>query len=234
MTASRPGYLQSVRNDDLMKAAVKHDVLLALRLRPGQYVLEGTVMATVHPPERMSEQLGHAVRSVLKITDARTPFQDVDFAVQQLTEMAVRALSPGTNDPYTAVNALDDLSSGLVLLAERELPSPARYDDQGVLRVHAPGADVQTLVVQVLDSMRWYAASAPLVMHRCLDLVHRVGTRSRHPELRAVLAAQVRLLKDAFETADHHPHDVASFAEHADEVVGDLLPAHAGGGPVAG
>ncbi len=53
----------------------------------------------------------------------RTPYQDVAFAVQQLVELAVRALSPGTNDPFTAQNALDDLTVGLALMAARPTPS---------------------------------------------------------------------------------------------------------------
>jgi uncharacterized membrane protein len=215
VTADRPGYLQFVRNDDLMKAARAHDVVLALRVRPGQYVLEDTVIALVHPPNHDSEELRKAVRSALRVANSRSPHQDIEFAVQQLTEMAVRALSPGTNDPYTAINALDDLSAGLCVLAERDLPSAGRYDDEGVLRVHAPSPEVADLVESVLDSMRWYAASAPSVMHAALDLVERVGAHAHSPTVVARLVVQVGLLRDAFIAADHHEHDARKFDDRA-------------------
>ena len=86
---------------------------------------------------QMADALRDAVRAALGVADARTPHQDPEFAVQQLTEMAVRALSPGTNDPYTAMNALDDLSVGLARLAGRPRPTALRRDDAGEPRVHA-------------------------------------------------------------------------------------------------
>jgi uncharacterized membrane protein len=223
VTAGRPGYVQSLHDEALLEVARRHDVLLALRVHPGRYVLDDSVLAVVHPPGRHGEELQDAVRSAVVVSDSRSPYQDVDFAVQQLTEMAVRALSPGTNDPFTAVNALDDLSAGLSLLAAREVPSAARYDDDGALRVHAPTSSVVELVSTVLDNMRWYAASAPSVMHAALRLVDRVGRHARHRELRARLLTQVGLLQEAFSAAGHQDHDVERFAEHAETVTRSLV-----------
>ncbi|HSK25966.1 MAG TPA: DUF2254 domain-containing protein [Jiangellales bacterium] len=225
VTASRPGYVQFVDDDKLMSAARRHDVLVALRVRPGQYVLDDTILALAYPPERVHDALAKAVRAACKVADARSPYQDVEFAVQQLSEMAVRALSPGTNDPNTAVNALDDLSAGLAPLASREPPSPARFDSDGRLRVHAPGPDVVGLVSAVIDTMRWYAASAPSVMHATLVLVARVGRHTGDQVLRARLVTQVDLLRDAFAVAGHHRHDVEAFSEHAADVRHGLLRA---------
>lgn len=218
ITAVRPGYLQFVRDDHLMTAARRHDVVLALAVRPGQYVLADTVTVRVQPPDRADEQLVDAVRSAVRVADARSPHQDPEFAVQQLTEMAVRALSPGTNDPYTAINALDDLSVGLARLASRQQPSIRRYDDDGVLRVLAPGVDAAELIRPVIDAMRWYAASSPSVMHATLVLIERVGARTRSAELRERLAEHVDLLEDAFVSGGHRPHDVREFAAAAQAV----------------
>ena len=215
VTAARCGYVQSIGDDDLMAAARRHDVLLALRVRPGQYVLDDTITVLVHPPDRADDRLAAAIRSAVRIADARSPYQDPEFAVQQLTEMAVRALSPGTNDPYTAVNALSDLSAGLVRLAARTPLSSARLDDDGTLRVHAPAVSVSDLIGSVVDAMRWYAASAPGVMHATLGILELVGGHARTPELRAELASHVGLLEVAFIDAGNQQHDVTQLAEHA-------------------
>ncbi len=223
VTADACGYVQSIRDKELMKAARRHDVLLALRVRPGQYVLEDTATVLVHPPDRADDRLVAAVRSALQIADARSPQQDVEFAVQQLTEMAVRALSPGTNDPYTAVNALNDLSAGLARLATRTPPSPMRVDDDGTLRVHAPGVTVDELIRSVVDSMRWYAASAPDVMHASLEILERVGGHARTADLRAQLVGHVDLLEAAFTRAGHQQHDIAQLTQHASSVRRSLI-----------
>ncbi len=227
IAAGRPGYVQSVHSENLFELAQEHDVLLALQVRPGQYVLEDTVVLLVHAPGRPDarEAVESGVRGAFQIANSRSPYQDVQFAVQQLTEMAVRALSPGTNDPFTAMNALDDLSTGLALLVSRPTPSPARLDEDGRLRVHAPGFEHNELVDLVLDNMRWYAVSAPAVMHACLTFVERVGSNARSPDLRHHLAAQVELLREAFSAAGHQPHDVLAFDQRAREVTRPLLPA---------
>jgi len=229
VTAARCGYVQSIGDDELMGAARRHDVLLALRVRPGLYVLDDTVTVLVHPPDRADDRLVAAIRSAVKITDARSPHQDPEFAVQQLTEMAVRALSPGTNDPYTAVNALSDLSVGLARLAARTPPSTARADDDGTVRVHALGVSMSQLIGSVVDSMRWYAASAPGVMHATLGILELVGDHARTPELRVELASHVDLLEAAFNDAGHQQYDVAQLTDHAASVRRSLLAVRAGG-----
>jgi uncharacterized membrane protein len=220
--ATRPGYVTSVRDEDLLATAEEAGVLVSLSVHPGRYVLEGSVLALVHPPGEVGDDLLDAVRSEITVSDARSPYQDISFAVQQLTELAVRALSPGTNDPFTAINALDDLSSGLSLLAQREMPSTHRYDSAGVLRVHAPYVGAVTLTSEVLDNVRWYAATSPAVMYAALTLVRRVGRSAAHRAVRARLLTQVRLLEEAFERADHQEHDVAEFGARARETVREL------------
>lgn len=78
-----------------------------------------------------------------------------------------------------------------------------------------------------LRSTRWYAPSAPLVMHQCLELARRIRrSRSRHPDLAAVLLTHVDSLREAFASAGHGPHDDRHFNEHADRVARDIQ-AHA-------
>ncbi len=225
--AEAPGYVQSVREDSLMRTARRYDVLLALQVRPGQYVLDDTVLAVVHglPDDDDRAELVDAVRGAFTLANARSPYQDLEFAVQQLTEMAVRALSPGTNDPFTAVNALDDLSSGLGLLAGRVTPSAARYDEQGTIRLYAPRADLTEMVGMVLDAMRWYAASAPSVMHTAVELAERVGTRSSDRTVRARLLGELDLLVDAFEGGGHHERDVEVFRTHVADACREIARA---------
>lgn len=223
--AGQPGYVQAVRDDALLDAAGRHDVLVAMQVRPGSHVIDTTVLALVHPPERATEAVRDSVRRALIVGDTRSPHQDVEFAVQQLTEMAVRALSSGTNDPYTAVNALDDLSAALVPLASRDQPSAGRYDSQGVLRVHAPHVDAAELVSGVLDRVRWYAASSVEVMHAALTLTELVGAHARGRELRARLLTQINLMTEAVGRAGNQDHDVKAFRVRAEQVARGLARA---------
>jgi uncharacterized membrane protein len=226
--SDRPGYVLRVEHEQLMRCAVEADVVVQLRARPGSFVVEGGELARVRGGLTAGRRgaVERAVRRCLPLSTSRGPAQDVEFAVQQLVEMAVRALSPGTNDPYTAVNALDELSDGLAALARRRTPSPARLDEEGSLRVLAPGVDLAHLVEMMVDAVRVYACDHPDVVIRALRVLARVGTESDAAG-RDHVRRQIDLVVDTYVRTDPHPHDLARIQHEATrsrlETVGDVV-----------
>ena len=140
-TQSRPifirgsGYLQLVDDDLLMNTAVERDVIIKLAHRPGSFIYAGAVAATVWPLERADDRLSDRINDALEFGQARTQAQDLEYLLNQLVGMAVRALSPALNDPFTAMACIDRLGEALCLLGDRHLPSAYRYDRDGALRV---------------------------------------------------------------------------------------------------
>ena len=110
-------------------------MLLRVVRRPGQYVVKGEPLVMVWPGEQASDAFASRVNSAFATGDQRTAAQDMEFSVHQLVEIAVRALSPGINDPFTAVVCVDRLGSALSRLAQRDMPSPYRLDEHHRLRV---------------------------------------------------------------------------------------------------
>ena len=194
-----------------------------MKVRPGEHITEGTVLAVLWPPGELNDDLrGSACRAV-RIGRARTPLEDVEFAALLLEEMAVRALSPSTNDPYTAINALDSLASGLVMLAGRRMPSPYRYDHEGRLRVIAPAVSFIHVLDHLLDAMRIYAVEHPTVLHRTLELVAQVGAVCQDRALRVRMETHVGRLVEAFSATSPQDRDLEALAEHAVRVRASLL-----------
>jgi uncharacterized membrane protein len=214
--SARPGYVLRVEHEQLLRGAVEADVVLELRVRPGSYVVEGGELARVRggPVTEQRDSLERTLRRSLPLSASRSPAQDVEFAVQQLVEMAVRALSPGTNDPFTAVNALDELSDGLAALARRRAPSPTRLDESGSLRVLAPGVDLGHLVEMVVDAVRVYACDHPDVVVRALQCLARIGAQA-DGAVRDHLQGQLALLVDTYSRSDPHPHDLTRVRREA-------------------
>lgn len=218
VASQQTGYVQAVDHDHLVALASRHDLVVWLRIRPGSHTIDGVPLAVLWPPDRVDDDLQKAMRKAIVIGQARTPQEDVEFSVLLLEEMAVRALSPGTNDPYTAVNALDDLAAGLVLLAGRGTPSSSRCDAQGLLRVVAPTVSLSDLLDHVLDAIRLYAVEHPIVLHRTLELVDQVGVASRLPAVRARMDTQVQQLVEAFARSSPQGCDAEDLTRHADRV----------------
>lgn len=217
--AGAVGYVQAVAEDRLLDLATRHDVVVALQVRPGSHVVDGMVVAILWPPDRVDDDLVAAVRSGVTVGPARSPDQDVDYAVLVLEEMAVRALSPSTNDPYTALNALDDLAAGLTRLVRRGVPSPYRYGTDGGLRVIAPRTGPVELVDRVFDAIRLHATGHPTVLHRMCTLAEQVAEAAHDPDLVSRLATHVEWLQEAFERSSPQRCDVVALRRRATAAV---------------
>ena len=161
----------------------------------------------VHPPERASDELCEALCDTFITGSRRTPEQDVEFAIHQLVEIAVRALSPGINDPFTAMNCIDWLRESLCLLCGRRFPSPCRYDDEGQLRVVAKTTDFAGVVDAAFNQIRQYGAGSVAVTLRLLEAITDVAACARTAEQREVLLRHARMISDPEKEA---------FAEQAD------------------
>ncbi len=216
------GYVQGIDHDDLLALTSDRKLVVSLQIRPGSYSMEGTTLATVWPADRVDDDVLTRIRKAVRIGQARTPHEDVEFAVLLLEEMAVRALSPGTNDPYTAINALDDLAAGLARLAARDAPSIYRYDEQGELRVVAPGRNLMDLVDHLVDAMRRYAIEHPTVLHRTLALLEQIGAVSTQRDALASMDAHAQRLAEAFTISSAQDYDAEELNRHAAQVRGSL------------
>lgn len=185
--AAGDGYLQRIDADALMTLASQEDVLLRVERRPGQYVVIGSPLAMVWPGDRVTDLFAARMNSAFVLGNQRTPAQDVEFAVHQLVEVATRALSPGVNDPFTAITCVDRLGSALCRLAQREMPSPYRLDGQNQLRVVAPPITFPAIVDAAFNQIRQYTRSSAPVAIRLLETITMIAGAARRPEDRAAL-----------------------------------------------
>ena len=104
-----------------MELAMSEDVVIRLERRPGHFVVATRPLVLVWPGSRLTDQLADRVNAAFALGNQRTQGQDIEFAVNQLVEIATRALSPGVNDPFTAMTCVDQLGSALSRLARREV-----------------------------------------------------------------------------------------------------------------
>ena len=141
------GYVQDIDESQLLSLAKSQDSWIRLVVQPGDYVLSGQAIAIIgftgehrgkEPDDSTSkddDECRKLLRASLAIGVTRTPTQDLRFLINQLVEIAIRALSPGVNDPFTAMQCIDHLADAAVTLSTRSLPSRFRGDEDGVVRV---------------------------------------------------------------------------------------------------
>ncbi|CAN5539084.1 DUF2254 domain-containing protein [soil metagenome] len=192
VNANSSDYLQAVDVDRLMGLATAFDLVLELARRPGQFIVRGSPLVRVWPPDRVTEEVAKALQGAFYLGSRRTLFQDAEFAVDQLVEVALRALSPGINDPFTALACVDRLGAALADLADKQIPSPYRHDETGTLRVVAAGVTSAGIVDAAIHQIRQTGRGNTAVTLRLLEMIAAVAPQVRAREMRDALLAQAK------------------------------------------
>ena len=190
----RSAYLQTVGTQDLVAAAKEHNVILKVTHRPGTFLLERRPLLHVWPAERLDDELEGELRSAFSFGPRRTPLQDFDFLFDQLTEVALRALSPGINDPVTAIECINRIGEGFNLLASREPISPYFCDDEGELRLIYTQINISDLVANTFGPLRRFSGDNMMVSMHMLQTIKVLRTLNDHPELNDALIEQANLI----------------------------------------
>ena len=204
----RDGYVQGVDEPALMNAATEADVTIELLHRPGDFVAEGLPLARVRPPAHGdAEETDRRIREAFVIGRSRTPRQDLGCAISELTEIAVRALSPGVNDPFTAVQCIDGLSATFGRLAARDRPDPHRYDDDRTLRLVARPITFGEALGEAYDPIRQYCRSSLTVNETLLRGLARIAATTDRPEDADELFRQAAMIVRGSDEGLSEPRD---------------------------
>lgn len=201
VNASEEGYLQAIDGEGILEIAVSEETMIRLYYRPGEFVVRDTPLAEFeNRPEDYREIAGQVARC--HIFGARpTPRQDVGCALRELVEMAVRALSPGINDPFTAMMCIDRLAASLGRLAHRHFPSHFRYDEEGNLRVIARNVSFVELLNETIGPVRQYSVASACVTLHLLRALRQLDRSTTRHDIHATIAAQIEMIAEA--SADH-------------------------------
>ncbi|MBE2269041.1 MAG: DUF2254 domain-containing protein [Anaerolinea sp.] len=169
------GYIDYIDSEALFALTLEHDVLLEVKYRPGDFITARSILGRAYPLEHVTPEVVRAIQAAYIVGDRRTPAQDVEFLIDQLASIAVRALSPGINDPFTAQMCLDRLGEGLCKLGSRRLPSAYRFDHDGRLRVIASSITFETTLYRAFDEIRHYGGRDLKVTIHLLDVLATIS-----------------------------------------------------------
>lgn len=193
--ATEAGYVTSVEETALIRLARQHGTVIQVLAGPGAHVIEGEPLARIGADGDLDD--GADVARAFTIATSRTAYQDIHFAAQQVIEIAVRALSPGTNDPYTARNAVAEAASGLVAVAGNPIPPRGRTDEDGELRLVLDVPSGFEVIDWVLTDLRTHATAEPGVIWEIITLAGRL-TKVAPDDLAKRIRQHVDLLIEAY------------------------------------
>lgn len=207
VTSTRSGYVQAVDYAGLTRYARDSHLLLRLAYRPGDYVIEGSVLFWAYPADQWRDELSERCNVAFICGSHATAEQDVEYAIRQMVEVAVRALSPGINDPFTAINCIDNLGSAVCRIAHCGLPGPMRYDEDGVRRLITPVTTFDGAVDIAFNQIRQYGADSVAVMIRLLEVIAACGAQINEDSQRQTLFRHAKVIYEQSTDSKWHACD---------------------------
>lgn len=204
--AQTSGFLQAIGHPRLLAIATQADAIIRLLRRPGHFVVVGEPLARVLP----SSAAGPVSRALLRahiVGPNRTLTQDPVFAIDQLVEVALRALSPAINDTFTALNCIDWLGDCLCHSFAQRLPSGIYCDSEGKIRVIEQVITHDRLLKGAIDKIRQAGRGMPAVFIRQLKNLQKVMHVASTPAQREMLLHHARMIVRASEESVLEPSD---------------------------
>ncbi len=205
----RSGWVSQMDRGQILQA-LPPNTSVRLETRVGAYIHKGETLSIVWPPpsERSQEKLVRA----MEIAEARTMLQDVDFAIRQLVDIGLRALSPAINDPTTAVEVILRLGSLLRSVLISPLAPTTLTDDAGRVLIQPWNLNHEEYIEHAFDQVRQTCLTQPAVaaaLLRVLRMLIAFVQEQGHPAHVGALRRQMQLLWEALQNEPTlHPEDL--------------------------
>jgi uncharacterized membrane protein len=217
VVAPASGYLRYVRHATLVRIATEYDAVIRLNYRPGHFLTRGHPMATVWPPEA-ADAIGRRLEKVHITGPLRTLNQDIAFGIDQLVEIAIRALSPAVNDTFTAMTCIDWLGDGLSKIAVDWHPQSCHLDRLGAIRLFTVPVSYERLVQRSFEKIRQASDGMPAVLIRQLETLSKVMAVAP-PSRAQVLLDQAAMIMAVSERTVPEPADQADVTARYEELL---------------
>jgi len=216
--AMNEGYLQIVDHERLVEVAAHRDIVILVERRPGDFITrDQSVFRVVGLESDVELKFVRELNDTLFVGSRRTPRQDVECAVQELVEVAVRALSPGINDPFTAITCLDYLTAAIAKLSQRQIPSPHRYDSEQKLRVIASPFTFSGVLDSSLNQIRQCGSGVASVLIRMLERLAMLATFVTRKHDRDGIRKHAEMVLREANQSLHEPEDLKTIKNRYDD-----------------
>ena len=193
--ANSSGYLQQIDTKKLVAIAAQHNLIIKVIHRPGQFVVQHSQTAYVSAKQPLTKPLIQQIQKAFSYGNQRKPDYDIEFTLKQLVEIAIRAISPAVNDPFTAVRCIDRLSVSLCHALQRTEQSAYVFDPSGDLRLIANPVSFEQMTNDAFDQIRQYGRTDAAVTLRLLEAIETIGQHAHSDKNKQPLRRQAEMIE---------------------------------------
>ncbi len=185
--AAENGYLDLVDSQPLLRTLKEADAVIRIEPKIGDYVLAEAPLVTVWPAQALIADFAAAVRESLIVSQERTLTQDPFYGFQQLSDIGIRALSPAINDPETAINVINAMSSLLLRWLQCEPVSRYRCDEEGQLRIITRMYTLTEVLDEAFGQIRRYSRGDVDVLTRLVEVYGEISRATEEVDIHETL-----------------------------------------------
>ncbi|MFB0612580.1 DUF2254 domain-containing protein [Aurantiacibacter poecillastricola] len=220
MYAKRAGYIQLMDFGEMEALARKCECEITLLVRTGDFVHKGLPILEIANgdcDDACMDELAECITQGF----SRTPEQDPEFLIDELVEIGLRALSPGINDPFTAVTSLHWLGAATADLGKRYLVKDVCKDGEDTCPVHPVADDFKHFVQRGFGAIRSAVATSPIASKIMLDTLRNAALSIDGVERRELLLGEAAQLREQARLALEGP-DRREVEARFDDVMKDF------------
>lgn len=214
----KSGYLQYIDSESILNLMTEFNALLELKYRPGDYIVENVAIGKLYTNEKVEEEKLEKIIFQFVIGKTKTALQDLEFSIHQMVEIAARALSPGVNDPYTAIACIDNLTSTMCYLAEVKFPSKYRVDDNKKLRVIADTLDFEGVLNASFNQIRQFSAGSTAVIIRLMEVLTIIHEFAKKEQYRKAIMKHVEMTLNVGKESIKEKNDLEDLIERSKKI----------------
>lgn len=219
LRARASGYLQSMETASLIDVAEQYDTVLKMECAIGDFVFQDTPILWIARGKAFAPEALRHLADSFNIQSYRTIDQDPDFGLRQIMDIAVKALSPGINDPTTAITCLNYLGSILSLIVERRM-SPRCMMARGKLRLIIQRSDFESLLDLAFSEIRHHGSNQPAILCGMLRVLEKLaGSFKLTSERRLLVSKHVDLILSSAEQNVAFPPELVTVRTESRKVL---------------
>ncbi|MEO8853118.1 MAG: DUF2254 domain-containing protein [Ginsengibacter sp.] len=196
--AKESNYFQGFNEKKLLRIANEKNLLICFLYKEGTYLIKGTVFMKIFYHHEIDDESINELASETDFYKGQPIEKNADYGFSQLAEVAIKALSPGINDPATAVLTLHALSDILAYKLYHNLPS-VRVDNNGVKRIYVPTSSFDEIFEKCIYPIWNYGKKDQYIQKELILMARQLKAaddKNRHTSLFDKLIREVEIQKE--------------------------------------
>ncbi|CDF79444.1 conserved hypothetical membrane protein (DUF2254) [Formosa agariphila KMM 3901] len=213
------GYAQYIDNEALLETISELNGLLVLDFKPGDHMVEGLEIGQLFTNETISEEQLEDITDQFVFGKTKNAQQDLEFSILQMVEIASRALSPGVNDPFTAITCIDNLTATMCRLSQVTFPSNYRLDDDNHLRIITENLTFEDFLDSSFNQIRQYSAGCTSVILKLMDALITIDKFAKKEAHKHAINKHAKMIINVGKASLNEENDLNLLLERSKNII---------------